>query len=121
VLSGANVHDVKLLEQTLDSKLIGAPDGAIPNLCCDKGYDTGAARKLIEEKGYTPHVVSRGEEQKMIEEEGKKARRWVVERAFSFMNFFRKVLVRYEKKSENYMGLLQFSCAFRCFRAIDFI
>jgi transposase len=81
VLSGANVHDVKLLEQTLDSKLIGAPDGAIPNLCCDKGYDSGAARKLIEEKGYAPHVVSRGEEQKMIEEEGKKARRWVVERA----------------------------------------
>jgi transposase len=120
VLSGANVHDVKLLEKTLDSRLTGAPDGVVLNLCCDKGYDSGAARTLIKDKGYIPHVVPRGEEQKMIEE-GKKARRWVVERAFSFMNFFRKVLVRYEKKSKNYKGLLQFACAFRCFRVLDLI
>jgi putative transposase len=121
VLEGANVHDIKLLEGTIDARIIDMPEGMVPNLCLDKGYDSNDARVLVADKGYNPHVVPRGEEKKKIEGEGFKARRWVVERAFSFMNFFRKILVRYEKKSVNYMGLLEFSCAFRCFRMLDLI
>jgi transposase len=67
-------------------------------------------------------VVPRGEEKKEIEEgNGKRARRWVVERVFSWLNRFRKLLVRYEKKAVNYLVLLMFACAFICFRQIDII
>ena len=37
-------------------------------------------------------------------------KRWVVERTNSWHNRFRKLFTRYEKKSENYLGLVQFSC-----------
>ncbi|MDE2510858.1 MAG: transposase, partial [Elusimicrobia bacterium] len=42
---------------------------------------------------------------------GFKARRWVVERTHSWMNRFRRILIRWEKKPENYFGLLHLVCA----------
>ena len=45
------------------------------------------------------------------------ARRWVVERTHSWMNRFRGVLIRWEKKVENYLGLLHLACAWITYRA----
>ena len=39
---------------------------------------------------------------------GKRARRWVVERIASWLNRYRRILVRWEKKVENYEALLHF-------------
>jgi putative transposase len=39
-----------------------------------------------------------------------RARRWVVERTHSWMNRFR-LLVRWEKKEDNYIAILHFVCA----------
>ena len=47
---------------------------------------------------------------------GFKARRWVVERTHSWMNRFRRILVRWEKKVANYKGMLHLVCAFIAFK-----
>ena len=55
----------------------------------------------------------------MKREAGFKARRWVVERTHSWMNRFRRILIRWEKKVENYFGMLHLVCAwitYRCSR-----
>ena len=39
----------------------------------------------------------------------KPARRWVIERSNSWMNRFRRVLVRWEKKVANYVAMLEFA------------
>jgi len=65
VLSGANTHDVKLLEEPLDHILVlrSEPDEDHPqNLCLDAGY-TGSQEKF-QQRSYTPHIRSRGEEKK---------------------------------------------------------
>ncbi len=104
VLSGANTHDVKLLEETLDHIVVLHPesDEEHPqNLCLDAGY-TGSAEK-VQKHGYTPHIRPRGEEKKELERNPEfRARRWVVEVTHSFFNRFRKLLVRFEKKAANY-------------------
>ncbi len=46
------------------------------------------------------------------------AKRWVVERTNSWHNRFRKLLTRYEKKVENYLGLVQLSCCMIIYRKI---
>lgn len=120
VLSGANTHDVKLLGDTLDSIVIERPEtsGEKPqNLCMDAGYtghqDEAAARH------YTAHIRPRGEEKKDLERHpGSRARRWVVEVVHSFMNRFRKLLVRYEKKAANYLALVHFACAIIVWRKL---
>lgn len=96
-----------------------APTAEEPQgLCLDKGYDYEEVRALVEEFGYTAHIRARGEEATAIKREvGYKARRWVVERTHSWMNRFRRVLIRWEKKPENYLAMLHLACALITFRA----
>jgi putative transposase len=53
-------------------------------------------------------------------EAGKRARRWVVERSHSWMNRFRRILVRWDKKPETHLAFLHFACALIAFRAAGF-
>jgi putative transposase len=46
-----------------------------------------------------------------------KARRWVVERAHSWMNRFRRILVRWEKKTVTYVAMLHFAFGIIAWRA----
>lgn len=113
VLDGANRHDSKLLEDTLDGIVLSRPEVTEEhpqNLCLDAGY-TGK-QDAVSDRHYTPHIVPRGEEKKQKEKNPDfKARRWVVEVLHSHMNRFRKLLVRYEKKDSNYLALIQLACA----------
>ena len=120
VLDGANRHDIKLLEKTLDKMVIFRPevtDDKPQNLCLDAGY-TGA-EKIISDRRYILHIRPRNKEkEEKINNPDFKARRWVVEVTHSFLNRFRKLLVRYEKKEKNYLALIQFACSIIVWRKI---
>jgi len=120
-VSGANTHDKRLVEETLRSvpvKRAKPTRRKEQNLCADKGYDYPDVRQLIREWGYTAHIKSRGEEESARKQiPGYRARRWVVERTHSWFNRFRRLLIRWEKKAENYLAFLHFACAWLTFRA----
>jgi len=117
-VDGANRHDKMLVKETLDDIIIERPSHkVIQNICMDKGYDYPDIRKLVEEYGYTAHIPRRGEEKIVKKIPGHKARRWVVERTHSWLNRFRRLLIRWEKKLENYFAMLHFACAWITFRA----
>lgn len=120
IRSGANTHDVKLLEETLEAVVISRPvltGETRQHLCADAGYTGAPAAQAIADHQYIAHVRSRGQE--MTEkQEGKKDRRWVVEVTFSWFNRFRKLLIRWEKKERNYLALLHFACAIIVWRKI---
>lgn len=114
----ANRHDMKMVEATLGSVAVERPQSK-QNLCLDKGYDYDEVRDLAKEFGYTAHIRARGEEAQAIKHEaGFKARRWVVERTHSWMNRFRRILIRWEKKPENYLALLHFVCGWITYRKL---
>ena len=118
VVDGANRHDKMLVKGTLDAIVIQRPSHKIvQNICMDKGYDFPDIRELVKEYGYTAHIKSRGEENIRIQMPGFRARRWVVERTHSWLNRFRRLLVRWEKKIENYLAMLYLACAWITFRA----
>ena len=120
VLSGANTHDIKLLEETLDRIVIQRPKSSgksTQDLCLDAGY-TGS-KDRVEERSYIAHICPRSEEKRELQQNPAfKARRWVVEVTHSFFNRFRKLLVRFEKKAANYLGLLHFACAIIVWRKL---
>lgn len=120
-VEGANRHDMKLVRETIESIVVQRPEPSPEQpqgMCLDKGYDYPEVRDILVEFGFTAHIRARGEEAKEIAREaGKKARRWVVERSHSWMNRFRRILVRWEKKPENYIAFLHFACALIAFRA----
>jgi transposase len=119
-VEGANRHDSKLLEATLEGQVLERPDPEeVPqNLCLDKAFDFDCVRDLVAAWGYTAHIRTRGEEKReKAEIPGYRVRRWVVERTHSWMNRFRRLLVRWEKKEENYLGLLHCALAWITFQA----
>ena len=120
-IDGANRHDMKLVRPTVESLVAERPEPTEEQpqgMCLDKGYDYDEVREILEEFGFTAHIKARGEEAKELKEEaGKRARRWVVERSHSWMNRFRRILVRWDKKPENYLAFLHFACALISFRA----
>jgi len=120
-VDGANRNDFKLARATIKSIPITRPRPAPrrrQGWCLDKGYDYDEVRQLATEFGYTAHIRARGEEARRIKHEiGFKARRWVVEQTHSWMNRFRRILTRWEKKLENYLGFLHLTCALITYRA----
>jgi transposase len=92
------------------------------NLCLDAGYRGEPELGVVVLRGYIPPIVARNEEGRELKRDPKKrARRWVVERLHSWLNRFRKLLIRYEHKAQNYFALLAFACAFICFRQLNVI
>lgn len=109
-ITGANTHDMKAAIDTLDSVIVKRPSYK-QNLCLDKGYDFPEIEKETTKRRYIPHIRHRGEEQ-FIE-----LRYWrsVVERQI-LHNRFRKLLARYERKSENYLILVCLACGITVYR-----
>lgn len=120
-VDGANRHDMKLVRATLESIVVRRPEpsaATVQGICLDKGYDYADVRAILTEFGFTAHIQSRCEEaRELAAEAGKRARRWVVERTHSWLNRFRRLLVRWDKKPEHYLAFLHFACALIAFRA----
>ena len=119
-VAGANRNDHLLVRETLTCLPVRRPEPteARPQgLCLDKGYDFDSVRDLLAQFGFTLHIRARGEEARALKREaGERARRWVVERTHSWMNRFRRILIRWEKKAVNYLGLLHLVCAYITFK-----
>jgi len=141
VISSANTHDVKLVTDVVDNSVITQSSSSsyptkkykirkrkrkLQHLCLDKAYNSKTVKQEIIKRGYVPHLPykrRRGEEEvkKREQKEHRKrhpARRWVVERTNSWHNRYRKLFTRYEKKVENYLGLVQLSCCIIIYRKI---
>ena len=123
-VGGANQPDMKLVEATLESIPVERPEPTKQkpqHLCADKGYDYPAVRELVAAWGYTAHIpVKKAKGVPSVEREkvpGYRARRWVVERTHSWMNRFRRLLIRWEKKVPNYKAFLHMACAWITYRA----
>jgi len=118
IITSANTHDVTVAIDTVDSMVIKKPFSKSTtqnkkkknkkkkqNLCLDKAYHSQELEQEIVNRGYIPHIRHRREEKTLNKKHP--ARRWVVERTNSWHNRFRKLFTRYEKKDENYLGLVQ--------------
>lgn len=126
VVSGANTNDHLLLEQTL-LNIQAKPSIWIQllillgifrkHICLDKAYDNEPSYKTLACFGYSEHVAKKGQNLKDLPKKpGQKARRWVVELVHSWINRFRKLLVRFEKSQQSYLAFLHLACSIICFR-----
>lgn len=118
-LAGANTHDAKMLAGTIAEMIVGRPEAeaGAQHLCLDKGYDNPSGRTAVAAAGYVAHVRRIGEEKlDAAKRKTHPARRWVVERAGAWLNRCRAILVRYNKKSSNYLGLIQLAVSLLWYR-----
>jgi putative transposase len=122
VIAAANVNDQKLLRETIEAIVVDRPEPteAQPqHLCLDASYDNATGREAAAAGQYTPHIVPvRKEKRSSVRRKGHKPRRWVVERTLAWLCKCRAILVRYDKKDENFLGLIQLACALLWYRRL---
>jgi len=99
----ANSHDVNLFEPTICSKPSNLRFEENQEMCTDMGYDSDKIRKTTVKHFYLPYGKSKNPCENVLNEQY----RWVVERTFSWLNRFRRILIRWEKKLANYIAMLQ--------------
>ncbi len=114
-VEGANRHDFKMVDETRTSIPVERPMPSPEKpqgRCLDKGSDFDEVRERLAACGFTAHIRARGEDAHALKRAaGYKARRWVVERTHSWMNRFRRLLVRWDKNVCNYLAFLHLACA----------
>ena len=138
IITPASTHDVKVVTNVIDNSIIKQPfvsskpkEGIsrrrwkYNHLCLDRAYSSKTIRQQIIKRGYVPHIPykrKRGQKKKENSSQKKyssaKNKRWVIERTNSWHNRFRKLFIRYERKMENYLGLVQLSSSIIIYRKI---
>jgi hypothetical protein len=119
-VEGANRPDLQLVRETLESIPIERPPPTADEpqgMCLDNGSNYAEPKAIVEAFGFTVHVPKeKNEAQATKRRARRKARRWVVERTHSWLNRFRGILMRWNKKPENYIAMLHFAFAIITYR-----
>ena len=112
-IESASPHEVTLVEDTVDSSFTRyAPN----KLIGDKAYDSDKLdQKLLEDRRIEMVAPHRKGRKKPKTQDGRKLRRykrrWKVERLFSWLQNYRRLVVRYEYHAENFLGMLLLGCS----------
>ncbi|HYI14398.1 MAG TPA: IS5/IS1182 family transposase, partial [Thermomicrobiales bacterium] len=89
--------------------------GYAQHLALDKGYDNQPGWGACIDHDYQPHIALIRDARPPRPTQHP-ARRWVVERTLSWLSLCRGILIRWEKKSANYLGMLKLACGLLWFR-----
>jgi IS5 family transposase len=104
-----------MMAATLDAlapikRPVGRPRKRPAKLHADKAYDAADRRQELRGRGITPRIARRG-----VESSERLGRyRWVVERTHSWMNRFRRLKLRYERREDIHLAFLQLGRALLC-------
>lgn len=119
-LSAANVHDSKIFEELIDAitpirRPRGRPRKRPAKLHADKGYDYPRCRHALRRRRIRGRIARRGKDSS--QRLGR--HRWVVERTFAWLNRFRRLKVRYDRRLDIHEALMHLGCALITFNAVQ--
>ena len=81
----------------------------------DRGYDAAAIRRGLRARHIVPCLAKRNS----VHGSRLGRWRWVVERSFAWLNQFRRLRVRYEKRADIHEAFLSLGCALICWRFLQ--
>ena len=117
-LEKASPSEVKLVEATLDSVKVKTGKrkrGKPKRLIGDRGYDSNGVRALLVKRGIEPIIPARSNNRVATHQDGRKLRRykrrWIIERSNSWLQTFRRLVVRYERSEKVFAALVHMACA----------
>lgn len=118
-LDAATPNEVTLVEKTLGHTFC---IGEVKRFIADKGYDSNPLRTFLLDRGIVPIIPRRSNNKKAICQDGRVLRRyahrWIVERTFAWLGWFRRLLVRHERLIATYRGFFHFACALLTIRVL---
>jgi transposase len=109
-IASASPHEVTLVEQTLNASFL--PDNP-ERLIGDAAYDSDPLDRMLaacEIQLIAPHRHNRVKPPRDRRPLRRYRRRWRVERLFAWLQNYRRVVTRYERRAANFLGFLQLAC-----------
>ncbi len=104
-------HEAKLVVDTLGQRFVR---GRLLRLIGDKAYDSNGLDAELRRIGIdmiAPHHPTHTTKTQDGRKLRRYKRRWLIERFFSWLMKWRRLVTRYECKSENFLALVQLACA----------
>lgn len=121
LISGSEVHDSRRMLQIVDAippvrtGLVGRPRHRPRKIHADKAYDSRSLRTELRRRGIKTRIARRG-----IESPQRLGRvRYVVERTLSWLNRYRRLKIRYEKRSDIHYAFLKLGCILICLNKLE--
>src|ERR1700730_5728702 len=113
----ANHHEVRLVQLCFDFYMIEAKP---ENLIADRAYDSDPLDEELRNDGIEMIAPHRSNRSKPPTQDRRRLsrykRRWLVERFFAWIQWQRRILVRWEYHSQNFFGFVQLACLVVLFR-----
>jgi transposase len=115
-LTGANRHDSMVFAERIDAvPPIRQPSGQRrkrpAKLHADKAYDLPRCRRFLHRRHIKVRIARQG-----IESSQRLGRhRWVIERTLAWLNRYRRLTIRYERRGDIHQAFLTLGCALICF------
>jgi transposase len=110
-VSSAAPHEITLVEPTLETMFT---EELPERLIGDKAYDSDPLDEKLAENGVELIAPHRSNRRKEKTQDGRKLRRyrrrWKVERLFAWLQNYRRILVRFDRIVENYIGFVHLGC-----------
>ena len=109
-IDSAPPHECQLVDETLAASFL---DELAARLIGDKAYDSDPLDRHLEEQ-YGVEMIAPNRKNRSQTQDGRPLRRykrrWVVERLFAWLQWFRRLVTRYEFHAENFLGMVQLGC-----------
>jgi len=117
-LEKASPSEVKLVEATLNNVQVKTGKrrrGKPKRLIGDRGYDSNQVRALLVKRGIEPMIPARSNNTVATHQDGRRMRRykrrWIIERSNSWLQTFRRLVVRYERSAKIFAAFVHMACA----------
>jgi len=127
-LDAASPAEVTLLDQTLATVKVtrahraGRPRTYPDRLIADRGYDSNGLRRWLKHRHIQPIIPARSNNTRATDQDGRclrrYRRRWIVERTFAWLGYFRRLTVRYDRLLATYGGFFHLACALLVLRRV---
>ena len=112
LLASASVHEVRLVEPLLKERFSREKPRRLTG---DRAYDSDALDQGLRQRGVELNAPHRSNRKKKMTQDARKLkaykRRWKIERYFAWLFNFRRCMVRYEQKAENFKAFLLLASA----------
>ena len=109
--ASASPHEVTLVGEVLAA---GFLEERPERLIGDRAYDSDPLDAGLAEEGIEMIAPHRRNRKRPKTQDGRKLRRykrrWKIERLFAWLHNFRRLVVRYERRVQNYLGFAKLGC-----------
>jgi transposase len=109
-VDSASPHESQLVEETLAGSFL---DELPARLIGDKAYDSDRLDQQLKQD-YDIELIAPNRANRSPSQDGRKLRRykrrWRIERLFAWLQWFRRLVIRYEYHIENFLGMVRLGC-----------